>query len=146
MEPNFKNDLILYIDGIKVGKLQGVSYGISVDVFPEENTGENGIIWRRGKRVVTGSFTFKQPDRHPVLQAIFDVTKTLENWPFPVGGKLPPFDATITGVTEGGDAVELKFFGIEVTRELLDTSVEYKTVEFKALEVVPWRVIDLKYN
>ena len=132
-------DIVLYIGEIKAGNVTSVTYGITAEVENNE-TFPDGINWVKGKRVITGSFTFEQSVTHPLIEAVFKMV----GMPVPREDKIPKFDATFTGISQEGEAVKLVLYGIDVTKECWNSVDNLKTIEFKALATTGWRPIETK--
>jgi hypothetical protein len=69
-------DLHAYINNIKVGNLESVTWSISVEVVGNYVMGRrDAVLYTTGKRVVVGSIVLSQYDRHALLEQVFQVTK-----------------------------------------------------------------------
>jgi hypothetical protein len=65
-------DLYAYINAIKVGNLESVSYSVSVEIVGQYAMGSRDpLAFTRGKRVIIGSLMFTQFDQHAVLDEVF---------------------------------------------------------------------------
>jgi hypothetical protein len=69
-------DMQAYINNIKVGNLESVTWSISVEVVGNYVMGKrDAVIYTTGKRVVVGSMVLSQYDRHALLEQVFRVRK-----------------------------------------------------------------------
>jgi hypothetical protein len=69
-------DMQAYINNIKVGNLESVTWSISVEVVGNYVMGRrDAVIYTTGKRVVVGSMVLSQYDRHALLEQVFQLTK-----------------------------------------------------------------------
>lgn len=69
-------DMQAYINNIKVGNLESVTWSISVEVVGNYVMGRrDAVIYTTGKRVVVGSMVLSQYDRHALLEQIFQISK-----------------------------------------------------------------------
>lgn len=69
-------DLFIYINNIRVGNLESLTYTVSTETVGNYNMGDrNPKAFTQGKRMVAGSMVFSQYDRHAVLQGVFNLTK-----------------------------------------------------------------------
>ena len=69
-------DLYVYINNIRVGNLESLTYTISIETVGQYNMGDrNPKAFTQGKRMIAGSMVFSQYDRHAVLQGVFNLTK-----------------------------------------------------------------------
>jgi hypothetical protein len=73
-------DMQAYINNIKVGNLESVTWSISVEVVGNYVMGRrDAVIYTTGKRVVVGSLVLSQYDRHALLEQVFSVSKKVGN-------------------------------------------------------------------
>lgn len=71
-------DMFAYINNIKVGNLESVTWSISVEVVGNYVMGQrDAVIYTTGKRVVVGSIVLSQYDRHALLEQVFSVSSRL---------------------------------------------------------------------
>lgn len=71
-------DLQAYINNIKVGNLESITWSISVEVVGNYVMGQrDAVIYTTGKRVVVGSMVFSQYNKHALLEQVFDVSNQL---------------------------------------------------------------------
>lgn len=69
-------DLQAYINNIKVGNLESVTWSISVEVVGNYVMGRrDAVVYTTGKRVVVGSMVLSQYDRHALLEQVFNISK-----------------------------------------------------------------------
>lgn len=69
-------DMQAYINNIKVGNLESVTWSISVEVVGNYVMGKRDAqIYTTGKRVVVGSMVLSQYDRHALLEQVFQISK-----------------------------------------------------------------------
>lgn len=69
-------DMQAYINNIKVGNLESVTWSISVEVVGNYVMGRrDAVIYTTGKRVVVGSMVLSQYDRHALLEQVFQISK-----------------------------------------------------------------------
>jgi hypothetical protein len=83
-QPNQGNNMIVfsggdmqaYINNIKVGNLESVTWSISVEVVGNYVMGRrDAVIYTTGKRVVVGSMVLSQYDRHALLEQVFQISR-----------------------------------------------------------------------
>lgn len=68
-------DLQAYINNIKVGNLESITWSISVEVVGNYVMGRrDAVVYTTGKRVVVGSIVLSQYDRHALLEQVFQVS------------------------------------------------------------------------
>lgn len=68
-------DLHAYINDIKVGNLESVTWTVSVEVVGNYVMGRrDAVTYATGKRVLVGSMVFSQYDRHAILQQVFNLS------------------------------------------------------------------------
>lgn len=69
-------DMQAYINNIKVGNLESVTWSISVEVVGNYVMGRrDAVIYTTGKRVVVGSMVLSQYDRHALLEQVFQISQ-----------------------------------------------------------------------
>ncbi len=69
-------DLQAYINNIKVGNLESVTWSISVEVVGNYVMGRrDAVLYTTGKRVVVGSLVLSQYDRHALLEQVFQISR-----------------------------------------------------------------------
>lgn len=69
-------DMQAYINNIKVGNLESVTWSISVEVVGNYVMGRrDAVIYTTGKRVVVGSMVLSQYDRHALLEQVFRLSE-----------------------------------------------------------------------
>ena len=69
-------DMQAYINNIKVGNLESVTWSISVEVVGNYVMGRrDAVIYTTGKRVVVGSMVLSQYDRHALLEQVFQISR-----------------------------------------------------------------------
>ena len=69
-------DMQAYINNIKVGNLESVTWSISVEVVGNYVMGRrDAVVYTTGKRVVVGSMVLSQYDRHALLEQVFRLSE-----------------------------------------------------------------------
>lgn len=68
-------DLVAYINNIKVGNLEAVTWSSSTEVVGNYAMGNaDALGYTKGKRVIVGSLSMTQWDRHVLLEQVFNLT------------------------------------------------------------------------
>lgn len=158
----------------EIGSLQGVSYTITREKAPVYVMGSpNPKSFSRGKRGIAGSLIFVMLNRSNLLGAMqdealywakagskvrdgseYDEAK-LANVEADYGDarlsyawyhdQLPPFDITLSAITEYGAAARMKIKGVEILNAGSGISVDDITTDenmtFVAREISPWKFI-----
>lgn len=68
-------DLVAYFNNIKVGNLEAVTWSSSTEVVGNYAMGSaDALGYTKGKRVIVGSLSMTQWDRHVLLEQVFNLT------------------------------------------------------------------------
>lgn len=68
-------DLVAYINNIKVGNLEAVTWSSSTEVVGNYAMGNaDALGYTKGKRVIVGSLSMTQWDRHVLLEQVFNLS------------------------------------------------------------------------
>lgn len=87
-------DLVAYINDIKVGNLEAVTWSSSTEVVGNYAMGNaDALGYTKGKRVIVGSLSMTQWDRHVLLEQVFNLSGNAGNKPVTQGDLWAPGSA-----------------------------------------------------
>jgi len=166
------SDIKIVFGNYEIGNLQGLSLSVNREVRPVFVMGQpDAISYSRGKRGIAGSMIFTMFDR----QALYDIMQTASYIKRPTdmnrsdntavadadwsdyspaqpyySDQIPPFDVTLVGVNEFGNATVMKIFGVHLISEgtgiSVDDTVQETQMTFVAKQVDWWKPVNGGYS